>query len=218
MIVKNKKVIADYTLYVIVGTGSNREKPLLDIAREAIEGGASVIQLREKEMKARELVETGLKLRALTAEKGVKFIVNDRVDVARAVDADGVHLGQEDLPLAMAREILGPDKVIGISASSIQEALAAEREGADYIGLGAVFATRTKGDAGRPVGVEMVREVVRRVSIPVVAIGGIDLDNVGQVVRAGADGIAVVSAVTTVSDVAGAARRLLNRIKEAKKG
>lgn len=212
-----KKHLPDLTLYVIVGTGSNREKSLLNIAEEAIEGGAGVIQLREKEMKARALVEAGLELRALTAEKGVAFIVNDRVDVARAVDADGVHLGQEDLPPAYAREILGPDKIIGISASNIEEAAAAEREGADYIGLGAVFATQTKGDAGLPVGVETVREVTRRVNVPVVAIGGINFDNVGQVIKAGADGIAVVSAVTGVFDVRSAARRLLSRIKEAKR-
>jgi len=214
---KNKKCVVDYTLYVIVGTGSSRKKSLLDLAREAIEGGATVIQLREKEMKARAMVEVGLKLRALTAEKGVTFIVNDRADVARAVDADGVHLGQEDLPVSPAREILGPGKIIGVSASNVEEAAAAEREGADYVGLGSIFSTQTKDDAGDPVGVEMVREVVRKVNIPVVAIGGINHDNVIQVVKAGADGIAVVSAVTAVSDVVGAARTMLARIKEAKK-
>jgi len=197
-------------------TGSKRSH--LEVAREAIAGGASIIQFREKEMSTRKMVEVGLALRALTHEKGVPLIVNDRLDVALAVEADGVHVGQDDMPAILARKLIGPEKILGVSAANLAEALEAEKAGADYLGVGPVFATATKPDAGPAIGLEMLREIIEHVSIPVVAIGGINHRNVADVIRAGADGVAVISAVVAAPDIAEAARRLRERIEEARSG
>jgi thiamine-phosphate pyrophosphorylase len=206
----------DLTLYVITDRRLASGRSHEEVAREAIAGGATVIQLRDKEASTKELVEIGRRLRRLTAERGVTFIVNDRVDVALAVDADGVHLGQEDMPAALARQLMGPAKVIGVSAGTVEEAKRAEKEGANYLGVGPVYATATKPDAGEPIGVEGLSEILRAVSIPVVAIGGINEGNVEEVVATGADGVAVVSAVVGAQDIEAAARRLHRKIKEAK--
>ncbi|MGB9803155.1 thiamine phosphate synthase [Desulfofundulus sp.] len=207
----------DYSLYVITGDKFSRGRSILEVARAAIEGGATVLQLREKEFTARQLIDVGHQLRRLTREKGVTFIVNDRVDVALAVDADGVHLGQDDLPVGMARRILGPGKIIGISTHSVEQALEAQRQGADYIGVGPVFETHTKDDVQAPVGVDLVRQVASAVSIPKVAIGGIKAGNVEEVIAAGADGAAVITAVVAAEDVSGAARELRSRIDKARR-
>jgi thiamine-phosphate pyrophosphorylase len=204
----------DLTLYVITDRRLASGRSHEEVAREAIAGGATVIQLRDKEASTKELVEIGRRLRRLTAERGVTFIVNDRVDVALAVDADGVHLGQEDMPAALARQLMGPAKVIGVSAGTVEEAKRAEKEGANYLGVGPVYATVTKPDAGEPIGVEGLAEILRAVSIPVVAIGGINEGNVEEVVATGADGVAVVSAVVGAQDIEAAARRLHRKIKE----
>jgi thiamine-phosphate pyrophosphorylase len=204
----------DLTLYVITDRRLASGRSHEEVAREAIAGGATVIQLRDKEASTKELVEIGRRLRRLTAERGVTFIVNDRVDVALAVDADGVHLGQEDMPAALARQLMGPAKVIGVSAGTVEEAKRAEKDGADYLGVGPVYATVTKPDAGEPIGVEGLAEILRAVSIPVVAIGGINEGNVEEVIAAGADGVAVVSAVVAAQDIEAAARRLRRKIKE----
>jgi thiamine-phosphate pyrophosphorylase len=204
----------DLTLYVITDRRLASGRSHEEVAREAIAGGATVIQLRDKEASTKELVEIGRRLRRLTAERGVTFIVNDRVDVALAVNADGVHLGQEDMPAALARQLMGPAKVIGVSASTVEEAKRAEKDGANYLGVGPVYATVTKPDAGEPIGVEGLAEILRAVSIPVVAIGGIKEGNVEEVIAAGADGVAVVSAVVAAQDIEAAARRLRRKIKE----
>jgi thiamine-phosphate pyrophosphorylase len=207
----------DYSLYVITGDKFSRGRPVVEVARAAIEGGATVLQLREKDFTARQLIDAGYQLRRLTREKGVTFIVNDRVDVALAVGADGVHLGQDDLPIGMARRILGPGKIIGISTHSVEQALEAQRQGADYIGVGPVYETRTKDDVQAPVGVDLVRQVASVVSIPKVAIGGIKAHNVEEVIAAGADGVAVITAVVAAEDVSGAARELRSRIDNARR-
>lgn len=159
----------------------------------ALAAGAGWVQLREKERTRREIYHEALKLRALTAGYGATLVVNDHADIARAVDADGVHLGQDDLPLKEARKIMG-DRIIGISTHSLSEAMDAERNGADYIGFGPVFFTSTK-DAGEPRGLEMLSRIKRAVRIPVVAIGGISEENLPLVLKAGADAVAVASAV-----------------------
>ncbi len=159
----------------------------------ALKAGAEWIQYREKEKTRREIFDEALRLRRLTGEYGAAFIVNDHADIALAVDADGVHLGQDDLPLQEARKFMGK-KIIGISTHSLAEALAAFSSGADYIGFGPVFHTTTK-DAGEPKGVELLKEIKRHVSIPVVAIGGISPENLQMVRKAGADGVAVASAI-----------------------
>jgi len=205
----------DWTLYVITDRRWGRSH--LEVARAAIEGGATAIQLRDKEATTRELIEAGLALRELTREWGVAFIINDRVDVALAVDADGVHVGQDDMPAKLARKLVGPDKIVGVSASTIEEALQAEADGADYISASPVFATPTKPDAAPPTGLEGLRAIVEAVRIPVVAIGGINEGNVEEVIRAGAAGVAVISAVVGAPDIAAAARRLRQRIEKTRK-
>lgn len=198
----------DVSLYVITGDKFSRGRPVTQVVRGAIKGGATVIQLREKEFTARRLVEVGREIRKITLEHNVTFIVNDRVDVAAAVDADGVHLGQDDLPVNAARKILGPGKLVGISTHSVEQALRAEKDGADYIGVGPVFETNTKEDVCAPVGLELVRKVSRLVRIPKVAIGGIKAHNAADAMAAGADGIAVITAVVAAPDVEKAAREL----------
>ncbi|AEF93352.1 Thiamine-phosphate pyrophosphorylase [Desulfotomaculum nigrificans CO-1-SRB] len=210
------KPIPDYSLYVITGESFSKGRSTEDVIRQAILGGATVIQLREKEYCGKELIRVGKLLRDMTREMGVTFIVNDRVDVAFAVDADGVHLGQDDLPIEVARQILGPDKIVGISAGNMDEVLAAQARGADYVGLGPVFATGTKSDAGEAVGLDLVKQVCARATIPVVGIGGIKANNAAQVIEAGAAGVSVITAVVSADDVTEAARQLRHQIDLAK--
>ncbi|MFA5165371.1 MAG: thiamine phosphate synthase [Candidatus Omnitrophota bacterium] len=202
----------DFRLYVIIDSRSANGRDLAEVASEAVEGGADIIQLREKEMPAREIVALGRAIRKAVDGTGALFIINDRPDIAAASGADGVHLGQDDLPQEEARAIIGKGKVIGVSTHSLEQALAAEKAGADYIGVGPVFATPTKPDY-IPVGTGLIREVSKKVKIPFVAIGGIDTGNVGQVLDAGARRIAVVRAVCGAGDVRNAARSLKERLK-----
>jgi thiamine-phosphate pyrophosphorylase len=207
----------DWSLYVLTDEKGGHSH--LEVAEGAIAGGATVIQLRAKEMDARRLYQTALRLREMTREAGVVFIVNDRVDVALAVDADGVHVGQQDLPASVVRRLVGPDKIVGLTATNVEEALEAEREGAaDYLGVGPVFTFPTiiKPDASPPIGLDGLRAIVQAVSLPVIAIGGIEHHNVKDVIWTGAEGVAVVHAVAWAEDVAEAARGLLALVKEAK--
>ncbi|MDA8233580.1 MAG: thiamine phosphate synthase [Clostridia bacterium] len=205
-------------LYVITGSEFTKGRPLLEVVAQAIEGGAKVVQLREKETTARELLKLADKLRVMTKEAGVAFIVNDRVDLAKAAEADGVHLGQDDLPLEVARELLGRDKLIGISTHSLEQAVAAEEAGADYIGVGPVFPTATKENLDPVVGLELLTRIKEAVNIPIVAIGGINDGNAAQVVEAGADSIAVITAVMGANDVAAAAKRLQGLFTQRQSG
>lgn len=206
----------DLSLYVITGEKFSHGRPTIQVVEEAIAGGATVIQLREKDYPAKRLVEVGKEIRRLTKEHGVTFIVNDRADVAAAVDADGVHLGQDDLPVAAARKILGPGKLVGVSTHSVEQAVRAEQDGADYIGVGPVFETRTKEGVGFPLGLELVRQVSSRVKIPKVAIGGVKITNAADAIAAGADGVAVITAVVAASSVKKAAAELLTAVRENK--
>ncbi len=206
----------DCTLYVITGEKTALGRPPGEVAKAAIAGGATVIQLREKDCPVRRLIEIGRELRRLTREKDVTLIINDRVDVALAVEADGVHLGQDDLPPAVARQILGLEKIIGISTHSLEEALLAQQQGADYIAVGPVFATKTKDTAVGPVGLDLLRQMEGKITVPIVAIGGITIENAPEVVRAGADGVAVISAVTGVPNVKEAALALSDAVRKAK--
>lgn len=175
---------------------------------QALKGGADIIQLRAKTMSTASLLGIGKKLRALTRKLKKLFIVNDRVDLMLALDADGVHLGQEDLPIDFARRIIGKtDKIIGRSTHSLEQALEAQREGADYIGFGPIFATPTK-PAYRPVGLDLIPKVMKRINIPTVFIGGIDRSNVTQVITRGAKCVAVVRAVFSTPDPLMSAREL----------
>ena len=204
------------SLYVVTDAKLSLGRPEQLVAGLAAAGGAGVIQLRDKEASTRLLYEKALVIKKELTGKAI-FIVNDRLDVAQAVDADGVHLGQEDLPAAVARRILGTKKIIGVSVGNVEEAIRAEDDGADYLGASAVFATPTKTDA-RAIGLKGLEAICRAVSIPVVGIGGINKSNAWQIIAAGAAGVAVVSAVVSASDVTLAAAELLALIKEKPAG
>ena len=206
----------DWRVYVIADASRDRGRSHLEIAEAAIRGGATAIQLRMKDEPARLMVETARRLATLCQTAGVTFIVNDRVDVAMIVEADGVHVGQDDLPAEDVRRLLGRGVLLGVSAATVQEARAAERAGADYLGVGAIYATATKADAGAPVGLARIRELRRAVGLPLVAIGGITADNAAQVIAAGAQGVAVVRAVTTAEDMAAAARLIRREVDGAR--
>ncbi|MEN3184953.1 MAG: thiamine phosphate synthase [Atribacterota bacterium] len=209
----------DLSLYVITDRRIQK-RTNLEVVEEAIAGGASVIQLREKDLSTREFLEEALLLREYTKRHGVLFIVNDRVDIALASGADGVHLGAEDMPLLYARRI-APRLIIGYSCDTKEEAQEAERLGADYLGVGTVFPTATKKDAGPPIGLDRLREIVSAVSIPVVAIGGITLENVEAVLATGVAGVAVVSAIVgapSVREATALFRKKINAFLEKRHG
>ncbi len=186
----------------------------LDVLEAAIRGGAKVIQLREKELPGRDLYRLACAFRKITAEAGVLLIINDRVDIALAADADGVHLGQDDLPLAAARRI-APELLIGISTHSRAEALQAESEGADYVNIGPIFPTATKEGVSRFLGPEAIPGIAAGLAIPFTVMGGIGAANIGRVVSQGAHRVAVVTAVTLATDIASAVDELRGKIKSS---
>jgi thiamine-phosphate pyrophosphorylase len=209
----------DYSVYLVTQASRSAGRSTLDVVAAAIEGGVGVVQLREKDVPARERLAVGREARDLTREAGVPLIVNDRIDLAQALDADGVHLGDDDLPVEVARDLLGPEAVVGRSVSFVDDAVAAEAAGADYLGVGAVYATGSKADIDDDeyaIGPERVGTIAEAVSIPVVAIGGITVDNAGPVVEAGADGVAVITAITGADDPTAATRRLRESVERAR--
>jgi thiamine-phosphate diphosphorylase len=204
-------------LYVLTDRGLSRGRSEREVVTAAIAGGATAIQLRWKRGTMREAVEVGRELKAICAESDVLFVVNDRVDLALALDADCVHLGDEDLPLAEARRIVGDRMLIGYSPRTLEEAIDAERLGADYLGVGPVYGTTSKSDAGEAIGVERIAAVARAASIPIVGIGGITAKNAAPVVQAGATGVAVISSVVAAEDIASAARDLRRAVDGARR-
>ncbi len=190
----------------------------VELARRAIEGGAPMIQLRDKTAGPRQLLSHAREIAGLCRERGVRFLVNDRLDLALAADADGVHLGQDDVPAGVARAVLGPDKIVGVSIHSLEQAIRAEADGADYLGIGPIFDTSTKATGYTPLGCDEVRRMRARIDLPLMAIGGITADNVGEVIRAGAAGVAVISAIAAAGDVRAATRALLDAIQRAEEG
>ena len=202
-------------LYVILDRQFLAGRDAFEIARQIIEGGARVIQLRDKQSKKGELLLVAQKLKELCTQAGVLFIMNDYLDLALAADADGLHIGQEDLPLPVVRRQLPIDKIVGCSVTTPVQATKAQNEGADYIAVGSMFPTTTKKEANI-VGVDMLKELKLVVSVPLVAIGGINQNNVGEVVAAGADAIAVISAVMGEKDVRGAVQKLVAKMDSVK--
>jgi thiamine-phosphate pyrophosphorylase len=198
----------DPTLYLVTDPALGRGRPLADIVAAAVHGGVTLVQLRDKGGDGRALLEEAQALQALLAPKGVPLIVNDRVDVALAAGAAGCHVGQSDLPAAAARALLGPDAILGISLDAPDQVDAIDPRAVDYVAHGPFAATATKADAGGPVGAAGLAEVRRRTALPLVAIGGIDATNAGLAIGAGADGVAVVSAIMAAADPAAAAREL----------
>lgn len=204
------------SLYLVMGLESHNGKDAWTIAKEAIEGGVTIVQLREKKAPLGQVLAQGLRIRELCRDLGVPFLVNDRVDVALLLDADGVHVGQEDIPYPMARKLLGPDKIIGVSTGLWEEVVQASKDGADYVGIGAVYATGSKADAGAPIGTSLIERVSKELRLPNVGIGGIDAGNASAVTAAGADGVAVISAIIKQASPLQAAQELLKAIGKAK--
>lgn len=194
-------------LYVILDPSFCPQKTHLQIANEIIKGGAGIIQLREKRLTDRKLIGIAKDLREMTLRKGVKLIINDRADICLAVDADGIHLGRDDMDPVYARVLLGNEKIIGVSTHSLKEAIESARKPVDYISIGPIFHSNTKPDL-EPVGLEVVSKIKKKIRIPLFAIGGINKGNIGKVKKAGADGVVVLSAVMTAQDIALATRKL----------
>lgn len=197
-------------LYAILDTSFSKGRSPTTILREFLACGVKLVQLRAKELSSAEFFSLAKEARQLTREAGVTFIVNDRADIALACNADGVHLGQDDLPLAAARKILGEQMIIGISTHDLTQARDAEKNGADYIGFGPIFGSTTKDTGYLPRGLEMLREIRQAVKIPIVAIGGITENNVAEVWNTGADSAAIISDLMGVKDVAKKVQRILN--------
>jgi thiamine-phosphate pyrophosphorylase len=215
--INKKEIIRSWNLYVITDEQLSKGRTHLEIARQAITGGAEVIQFRDKTATGRKLSETGLKLKQLARDQKVSFIVNDRIDLALILEADGVHVGQSDIPAAAVRRLLGPDKILGVSAASVAEAWQAEADGADYLGIGPIFEARgTKADAGNPQGLELLIQIRQKCSLPLIAIGGINLQNVASVIQAGADGAAIISAIVAADDICRAASQIKSIILSEK--
>jgi len=205
----------DPSLYVVLDRTSARGRDLVELLALALAGGSRMIQLREKEWPSGRVLPLAEKLRAACAAAGATFIVNDRVDLALAVVADGVHLGQDDLPARAARPLLRPGMILGISTHSVEQARAAQADGADYVAVGSMFATTSKADF-QLVGPDLMRKLRGEIRVPLVGIGGITPDNVSEVIQAGADGVAVISAVCAAADPKAAAARFLTQIRAAR--
>ena len=203
-------------LYLIADRGFPSRVPFLTAIQQAVEGGVTLVQLRDKSADARAFLRETLVVRDMLRRSGVKLIVNDRIDVALAAAADGVHLGQTDLPPSIARKVLGPHAIIGLSIETAAQLEDREREAADYLGVGPVFPTMTKPDAATPIGLDGLKSIVTEARMPVGAIGGIDVSNARSVMATGADGICVVSAILGAADPRAAAVALVDALpKEA---
>ena len=198
----------DLSLYLVTDKSDDVGK-FLNTIEEAIKGGVTVVQIREKTAETLDFYNLALKVKEITTKYNVPLIINDRVDVALAIDADGVHVGQSDMPCDVTRRLIGEDKILGVSASTVDEAQKAEKDGADYIGTGAVFPTATKDDAPS-VTKEELKEVVDSIDIPVVAIGGINLKNAHELTDTGIAGLSVVSAIMSADNPKKASQELLN--------
>lgn len=207
-----EKVEYKYPLYLVTDEKACKGKDFYESVEASIRGGAKIVQLREKNMDTRDFFKRALKLKEICHKHGVDFVINDRLDIAIAVDADGVHLGQSDMPIEKAKEILGHKKIIGISAKNMEEALEAQKYGADYIGVGAIFATDTKKDSGL-VDLETLKEMTDQINIPVLAIGGIGLGKLGYLKDTGIDGICVISDILGSDDPEKRTRELLEEYR-----
>jgi len=207
-------MVADYSLYLVADAGFAAGRDLPGLVEAAVDGGVTIVQLRAKNLAGGAFVALGLEIAGRLAARGVLLLINDRVDIALACGAAGIHLGQDDMPVAAARRLIGPDAVIGVSVNTPGEARRAEREGADYVGAGPAYATATKETGLAVLGPEGIGLIRRGIGIPVVAIGGISAANAAEMERAGADGIAVVSAILGAPD----ARQAAAALKRAFKG
>ncbi|HEY8908776.1 MAG TPA: thiamine phosphate synthase [Desulfosporosinus sp.] len=200
------EVKVDYSLYLVTDRNLLRGRDLVQSIELAIQGGVTLVQLREKSVSTREFLELAIRVKEITFRYRIPLIINDRLDIALAAKADGLHVGQDDLPMAKARELF-PNKIIGVSASTLAEALLAQQQGADYLGVGAIYTTSTKTDAPE-VSLDQLELIKKSVTIPVVAIGGINEKNLKQVLATGVDGVSVVSAILAKENILKAAQQL----------
>ena len=202
----------DYTLYLVSDRKALKGKDFLLSIEESLEGGVSLLQLREKDLSSLEFYNMAVEVKELTDKYNVPLIINDRIDIALAVDASGVHLGQKDIPTSVARKILGKEKIIGVSSRTIQEAQLAQEQGADYLGVGAMFPTNTKEDTVS-VSYELLKQIKQSVNIPIVAIGGINQQNLNNLKGTGINGVAVASAILSAKDIKQAAEEMQMLLK-----
>jgi thiamine-phosphate diphosphorylase len=212
-----QKIAVDYSLYLITDRELSMGRLTLSVVQSAVKGGVSCVQLREKNCSTFEFIEQALLLKDFLSDRNIMLIINDNLDVAQSVGADGIHLGQKDTPISMAKKIVGDSMIIGISAECLSDAVWAEKEGADYIGVGPIYSTMTKTDTGAPLGLEELIQIRKTVKIPIVAIGGLNHTNAEAVIKSGADGIAVVSAIVSSKNPEKAARELKKIIIETKR-
>lgn len=203
------------TVYAVTDRAWTGEKSLMEQVKEALEGGITFLQLREKKLSKEAFLQEAKEMKQLAEKYKVPFVINDNIEIAQKSGADGVHVGQDDMPVEEVRKILGEDKIIGVSAHNVEEALKAQKGGADYLGVGAVCQTATKSDAS-VVSMEEMKKICESVSIPVVAIGGIHKDNLLMLENTGVDGIAVVSAIFAAKDIKEAARELFAKVSKIK--
>lgn len=203
------------TLYAVTDRTWTKETTLMEQVKEALEGGITFLQLREKNLSEEEFIEEAKEMKELAKSYHVPFVINDNIKVALAVDADGVHIGQDDMAVEEARKLLGEDKIIGVSAHNVEEARKAQKGGADYLGVGAVCATSTKKDAN-VVSKEEIKKICQEVDIPVVAIGGIKKDNIKTLKGTDVDGVAVVSAIFAADDIKNSTKQLKSLVEEIK--
>jgi len=205
-------VVVDFKLYLITDR-KQINMPLPEAVRLALSGGVRAIQIREKDLPARELLSLSRELRALTKEFGAKLFINDSVDIAVSVEADGVHLGHQSMPASAVRKIVGDKMMIGVSTHHIEEARAAEADGADFITFGPIFETPSKASIGAPVGLEAIKIVKKSVNIPIFGLGGIKGRNVGHVLWAGAYGVAMISAIFSAEDIKKKAKNMIEMVQ-----
>ncbi|WP_138990682.1 thiamine phosphate synthase [Clostridium arbusti] len=201
-------MMTNYSLYLVTDRRFLKGRPLKKVVEDSIKGGVTIVQVREKDVSTREFYKVALEVKEITDKYNVPLIINDRIDIAQAVDAAGVHLGQDDMSLKLARNILGKDKIIGISVGTIEEAREAEKDGADYVGIGAIFFTGSKKDIDTPIGISGLNEIVKNINIPSVAIGGVNRENLSEVMKTGTNGAAVISAILGYDDIEKASKEL----------
>ncbi|WP_035289452.1 thiamine phosphate synthase [Clostridium sp. KNHs214] len=204
----------DYKIYLVTDRRFLKNTPLKKAVEESIKGGASIIQIREKEATTREFFNIANEIHDITKYYNVPLIINDRIDIAQAIKAEGVHLGQDDMPIEYARKILGEDIIIGISCGNVNEALEAQNKGANYLGLGAVFSTNTKKDIDIPIGLNGLKEITSKIHIPSVAIGGVNHSNAKSVMETGVSGLSVISCILGSNDIKKSTEELKNIVKQ----
>jgi thiamine-phosphate pyrophosphorylase len=212
---KKNSLLKEIDFYLITDSRLSKKGTLSDV-REAVESGCRIIQYREKDKSTKAMVEEVAEIKRICSGRAI-FLVNDRIDIALAVDADGVHIGQDDMPVETARKLLGEDKIIGLSVHDREEAILAEKAGADYVGLGPIFATATKKDAGEGIGLLKIGEVKAAIKVPVVAIGGINKENCESVIQNGADSLVAISAVVCSDNVKKETRYFIDIIRKTRR-